>query len=734
MRLRRRCGTSAGGAADTEYGTYVGEYQKLKRIVDQSLNAPYEPGALYPAAFMHLVAGQPGIADPYTSYVERVLSENKAWILDFDDVAAALDWCGDALSDAVRTDVSSQLTDAMQRFRDEDTLFEHVLSNPKLCYAAIAVALQGQWQSGSPQAERVNAVIDAAKAYFDKNLAPLIKQLDGTAPTPAVRSDFEADAVLAAEIWQSLDSHAWERLKAPMANALDVYLWSDTQWPALRAGVFHDAGTYAPLVPGQGSSALAAGIAELLAERTDSPVAAWYADQANAAAGRNAGPREAQRLWMRILYGQPDRPRIDRSRAPLARKLGNGYVLIRSDWGPGATLIAFDAGQPFWLPTQHLDTGQFQIFRKGRLAIDSGDDVRFEATRIRGGEQRIGSEPGDFDAYASGTVAHNCVTLADLREASLLVGKQWVFLANQRRPEVPRGPVPADISASPRATGRLIAFDANEQFTFAAADVARAYGVRTALVYERSILALNGGLIFVCDRLVTANPDIKASWVMHIPSEPTVGGAPLNPQLRRRKEGQKAGSWVYPSGSGWVASEDGDGRLFARALLPMNRKLHIIGGPREFLSVPRGPSAGRKYVGSSDRGFEYWLSPAALNGGANAWYRLVNPGTLGPAFGLGGGWGRIEVEAVDKGPNRLFITALFACDKTRTEPPDLDVRVDKDHIVVKTKESSRELTITLSPGGATAGSVLITDPITKSKFSRDLELNIAPDKPLPTEN
>jgi len=734
LRLRRRCGTSPSGGGELEYGRYVGEYQKLKRLVDRGMTGPYEPGGLYPVAFMHLVAGQPGVADAYTSYIERVLTENKAWVLEFDDVAAALDWCGDALSDAVRTETATQLTDAMQRLRDEDSLFEHILTNPKLCHAAVAVALQGQWQSGSPQAERVAAVIDAAKAYFEKNLLPLVKQLDGTSPTPGIRSDFESDIVLAAEVWQSLDGRAWSRLREPMRGALDVYLWADTQWPGLRVGVWHDAGTDAPLAPGEGRAGMSAGIAELLAERTGSPVAAYFANQANRAAGVSSGMREAQRLWMRIVYGQADRPRIDRARAPLARRLGNGWVLMRTDWGPGATLLAFDAGQPFWLPTQHLDAGQFQILHKGRLAIDSGDDVRFEATRLHGGDQHIGTEQGEFDAYAAGTIAHNCIALAELREASLLVGRQWVFLANQRRPDVPRGPVPADISASPRATGRLIAFDTNPDYSFAAADLARAYGVRTALVYERSILTMRGGLIFICDRLVTANPDIKAAWVMHIPTQPTVGGAPLNPQLRRRKEGQKAGSWVYPSGSGWVSTEDGEGRLFARPLLPTNRKLHVIGGPDELLTIPRGPSAGRRYLGSSERGFEYWLSPAMLNGGANAWYRLGNPNTLGPAFGVGGGWGRMEVEALDKGPNRLFITALFACDRTRTEPPDLDVRIDTDKLIVKTTDASREFTITFTPGAAKAGSVEIVDPIAKTSIVRDLEMQVVPDRPLATEN
>src|SRR5262249_14214690 len=157
----------------------------------------------------------------------------------------------------------------------------------------------------------------------------------------------------------------------------------------------------------------------------------------------------------RILHGRAGLRVADREHAPLARRLGNGWILARGDWGPGATLLAFDAEQIFWLPRQHLDAGQFQIIRKGRLAIESGDDVAYEATRMRGGEQHLGKEPGEFDTYASATVAHNCLVAVDPREATLMVGKQWLFLGNQRRPKLPRGAGLLSLEPAKRTMGKL---------------------------------------------------------------------------------------------------------------------------------------------------------------------------------------------------------------------------------------------------------------------------------------
>jgi hypothetical protein len=733
--IRLHCGTTAGTAAaiaPEELATHVGEFRRLKEYVDAHLAGPLDFGGLYPVAFMHVATGMPGVSDVYTACVERELKNRAEFVLEFDDVAAALDWCRDAIDPEVAAAAAERLLRDLQPLRPEDSPFEHVLLHPKLCSLAAAIALRDVFDRGSEQAARVDEVIAAGTAYFETNLLPTLKQLRGTAPCPSVRADFEADAVLAAELWQSIDATAWEKLRDAMTDALDVYFWSDTQWPGLAAGVMHDMGTSSPLEPGQALSPLAPGVAEILAHRTGSPVAAYYA-----AAFDRSRPattlRDAQRLWLRILHGRAGLRVANREHAPLARRLGNGWVLMRGDWGPGATLLAFDAEQPFWLPRQHLDAGQFQIIRKGRLAIDSGDDVAFEATRMRGGEQHLGKQPGEFDTYAAATIAHNCLVAVDPREASIMVGRQWLFLGSQRRPAIQRGPAPADIMQTKRALGRLTTFDTNRFFSFASADLTNAYEPRGVKAAERAILLLHDGLVVVVDRVEIGAANIKTAWPLHLPRAPTVGGNPLNNELRRRAEGNAAGEWVYPADKHWLATDDGGGRLFVRSILPRQRRWRIIGGPGEVLSVPRGPAAGRPYLGSSERGFEYWLTPAFLKGGVNAWYRLGSPGALGNAFGSGAGWGRLEVESLEDDAGRTFVHVLAPCDQSQAEPPPLIVQNFRERLVLKTELRGRSFTIELRIGESPPGHVEVFDPLVKETTKLTLPTAVAPVALIPSK-
>ena len=87
-------------------------------------------------------------------------------------------------------------------------------------------------------------------------------------------------------------------------------------------------------------------------------------------------PPEVERYqWCRLLYGPLDQAEAARRACPLGRHFGGGWVAMRSGWDRGDTVVLFDAGQPFWRARQHFDAGQFQIYRKQRLAIDSGDEA-----------------------------------------------------------------------------------------------------------------------------------------------------------------------------------------------------------------------------------------------------------------------------------------------------------------------------------------------------------------------
>lgn len=733
---RQRCGTgvadSTGAPAPLVYASHIREFRMLKRFADENVHLPAEPGGLYPVAFVHLVSGQPTLPDEYTRFIDRELAARRQFVLDFDDVAAALDWCWSALDPRIREKVADALVDGLEPLRDTDDPFDHFLFHPRLCHLAAAVALRDVWAAGTPQAARIDETLQGGRRYFHSTLVPLITQLRGTVPTPDLRANFEADMVLAAELVESIEPGAWAAIRAPMHDAFDVYFWSDTQWPSLSAGVFHDSGTSSPLVPGQGTVSIAPGVADVVARRTQSPIAAYYA----AADPSDSGPaslRAANRLWMHLLHDWPGPAVIDREHVPHSRRLGNGWLLMRSDWEPGATLLAFDAVQPTWVSRQHLDAGQFQVIRKARLAIDSGDDVSVEAGRSRGGEQHVGEAAADFDLYASATLAHNCIALVGPREVPIRVANYWLHQGSQQRPVLPPGPPPADISKTDRVRGRLIAFESNDLYSFASTDLAKAYGVETALLYERSILMLHAGLIVIVDRLETANPQVKRFWMLHLPAAPTINGEPLDPQLRRRAEGANAGTWSYPAMDSWLSMRSGDGRLFVRTILPTERRWQLVGGPAETQTIPRGEFRGRTYLGSSARGFEYWLTPASLDGGANAWYRLGAPVSFGNAFGAGGGWGRLEVEATAETTSTLYVNVLVPVDAAQESPPPLDVEVAEDRLVIKTKLAGCEYVVRLAPRETPLGRVEVRDAAGQTLLKRALAHEVAPDRPLPAK-
>jgi len=714
--VRGRCGEPGGeGAASDrlQFGSRLRAYRRLKQHVDEMLPLPAEPGGLYAPAFVHLVSGQRGVSDRYTQYVERELVRRGPLVMNFDDVAAALDWCWEALDPKVRMEAARRLLSGLAALTEEDSPFEHVLFHPKLCHLAAANALRDVWPAGSAEAARVEQVVEAGRRWFEQALPPVLTVLRGTAPAPSMRADFEADVVFAVELWRGLNPAAWNHVGQSLRDGLDAYFWSDTEWPGQSTGVLYDTGSHSSLMPGEGGSALAPGVPWVLAHRTGSAVAAWYADLLGRV--ETVGTlRDAQRAWLSIVHDTSGVERAERSRSPRARVLGNGYVLMRSDWRPGATLVAFDAGQPHWLPRQHLDTGQFQVFRRGRLALDSGDDVLVEAIGPRGGEQGIGDSAGDFDLYARSTVAHNCIVLIHPRGPTARIGGRAMPRGDQTTPAPPRFRAAAGAATPPYSeTGRLTAFRCTERYSYAAGDVAKSYGVEAALLADRSILFLFDGLLLVIDRIETGGPEVRASWVLHVPERPTIGGEPLDPRLRRRAEGAEGGSWVYPPGDAWVETRAGGGRLFVRTLLPEKRRVHFIGGPGRMDTVTRGAFSGLEYLGSGPRGFEYWCTPASVDGGANAWYRLGSPVSIGPAFGSGAGWGRMEVEALGDETGRMFVHVLAAVDREQERPPAMDVRPAGEGIEVVTTLRGRTYRVRLTGDPEGPGEIEIVDPLTR---------------------
>ena len=395
---------------------------------------------------------------------------------------------------------------------------------------------------------------------------------------------------------------------------------------------------------------------------------------------------------------------------PLGRNFGGGWVAMRSDWAPGATVLLFDAGQPFWRSRQHYDAGQFQIHRKGRLAIDAGDDVAFQATLDQGGRTLIGGEPGDWDEFAQATIAHNCITVVDQRFPQRQYGRSWPAIGNQRIIERNYAPAEGDIDKTPRRTGEVSAFETNSFYSYAGADVTAAYPTQTVLAMTRQILFVHAGAVFVLDRVESARPASIKTWHLQLPDRPVLiprlapatraapdssfsllkpaadmqhlretGSTPAGaasailPMGARQLHGrdESAGIWELGSEHAWLSVAHGDGRLFVCTLLPADAQRRLVGGPMHTRVIERGPMAGRTYVGGDPFGYEYRLWPAHFLKAPSASYQLGSPVGLGPQLGVGAAWGRCDVSATGAQANVTFLHVLIPTDASVSAPPPL---------------------------------------------------------------
>ena len=77
--------------------------------------------------------------------------------------------------------------------------------------------------------------------------------------------------------------------------------------------------------------------------------------------------------------------------------------------------------------------------------------------------------------------------------------------------------------------------------------------------------------------------------------------------------------------------------------------------PRE---IPEGPAAGVTYFGGSVLGYEHRLWPASIKRSPNAAYELGSPTSLGPQFGTGATWGRLDVSPGQKTEQVTFLHIL----------------------------------------------------------------------------
>lgn len=239
-----------------------------------------------------------------------------------------------------------------------------------------------------------------------------------------------------------------------------------------------------------------------------------------------------------------------------------GSMIARTGWDLEPTyysntaMAMMNVGEYYFTNHAHFDSGSFQLYYKGALAIDSGSYVQY----------------GDShdNNYFKRAVAHNVMLLRNPNETFSMwstpvandggawysVGGHYSIDLFKSDPGMRMGTVKA----------HFIGTDANEpNFTYLKGDLASAYKSR-AENYTRDFVFMNmknskiPGVLIVKDHMTSAVASFDKAWLLHTMEEPVISAN---------------GATVSRT------SDSNNGKMVLSALLPKADNLNIqkIGGP-----------------------------------------------------------------------------------------------------------------------------------------------------------
>jgi hypothetical protein len=231
---------------------------------------------------------------------------------------------------------------------------------------------------------------------------------------------------------------------------------------------------------------------------------------------RNRATAPGARI-LEFLY----RPDLDQEPLPMETlpkahlASGTGKVYARSDWSPDATWFRFECGD-YWCAHQHYEAGNFEVFRHETLASESGEYYDFLSNH-------------DVN-WLIRTIAHNCVLVH-------LPGETWSRMRDGGRNAYHNDggqtkkwdwPTP-DLATwrSRRETfhrGDIVAFDDRPTHLYLAADCTPAYVPEKLEQWIRQIIFLRPHTFVIFDRVVSAKPEYRKTWLLHSRFEPQCGG------------------------------------------------------------------------------------------------------------------------------------------------------------------------------------------------------------------
>jgi hypothetical protein len=324
-------------------------------------------------------------------------------------------------------------------------------------------------------------------------------------------------------------------------------------------------------------------VAPILGARYRDPVANGISDQ-DLGEGWNDVP------WNRFLSYDPSvgsRTPGEAGYETATHFEASGHVYMRSAWDdPGATWAFFGVG-PKLAGHSRDDEGSFLIARDGYVVNRAG-----------------GKGHNDWDYYASGSLVFNIVTIFDPEEEFRRLAPGEQNAAKGTKNERDGGLIRHVYTSHTRDDrGRIVAYDHDDCWTYAAGDITAGYRASKVREVTRQFLFLRKPhpCFVIFDRVEATDASFPKTFVLHMPGEPSVNGTERvhAPGHVFSYDGNTT-SWLSdPAGEDNVLTQ-GATRAFMKTLLPEGATITRRGGEgHDLWGHPHEPTA--QYNHASER-------------------------------------------------------------------------------------------------------------------------------------
>jgi len=553
-------------------------------------NRPWDPKPRFEWAFRYLLTGDEKFVGPI---VERMKAKNDYWPGALYRLAVLYDWTFNSpeFSEQDKRIVENKIVkwaeQAVSYGQKYHDMWSHFGYRPVLDIAAAGLALHGR---------RKEAIqyLAMSRGYMEKTFFPGWRANDGAWQggwdyyRQGAANLFKLIGIWSSatseDLYEKIESNGGDWIRGHMAYLM--YTMYPDLSPMESAGF-----GYTPNQKG-GTSTLFL-LARAYKDKKAAEHLRWRDKDKG---GWRLGISQYLYYFPSLRHGKAEQLPLPLTR--LFGKEGLGYVQMRSGKASGDTIVEFKCGDYFW-SHQSMSQNAFTIYRKGRLAIQSGI--------------YSGGYWGDHMLnYYRPTIGSNSILVIQPQEIT------WVPPRHAGQDGVPniKGYIKEfggqrscyihpDFGSAETCftwkkylyrkthdhyfeTGDMKAYEAADRYAYAMGDATMAYNNPGAVfkgntpkldLFTRQMVFLDKKYLVMFDRVRSLDPSYEKRWLMHSVGEPRMDGNLLHSEVPYHLETYSAGT---------VVIENGEGRLFCRTLFPEKFKIRKIGGGAQITAVKPG--------------------------------------------------------------------------------------------------------------------------------------------------